>query len=82
MIDWKKGEMPMNGESFYVRRVEAVRFAPYKPNSPQVRKGIKGRWQQMNDYGGWDNCAAPDGLEWCDREDFNKSIAGQGEANG
>lgn len=32
-----------------------VRWHPYKPNSQEVRRGKFGRWQAMNEFGGWDN---------------------------
>ena len=35
------------------------RFHPYKPRSEQFRKGIKGRWQKMNEYGHWENSSPP-----------------------
>lgn len=36
-----------------------VRWKPYKPGSQQLKKGIKGRWQSMTEYGGWENCEKP-----------------------
>ncbi|WP_433950823.1 hypothetical protein [Brevundimonas bullata] len=35
------------------------RFHPYSPRSEQFRRGIKGRWQKMTEYGGWENSPAP-----------------------
>jgi hypothetical protein len=62
---------PKDGRQFYVRESYLIPFKwkPYKPNSQQFKRGIKGRWQQMNEYGGWDNATrTPD--EWCDNEEF------------
>ena len=64
MADWHTDDMPMDGTPI-VRRVESVfRFLPYKPNSQQAKRGEKGRWQEMNEYGGWENCNHPLGNEW------------------
>lgn len=43
----------------YAFSFSPVKWKPYKPNSEQFRKGRKGRWQEMNEYGGWHNCDAP-----------------------
>lgn len=56
---------PKDGKSFYVQAHYKVPFKwkPYKPKSQQFKQGIKGRWQEMNDYGGWENSdKTPD--EW------------------
>lgn len=41
-----------DGKPFLV--TVSMRWAGYKPNSEQYRKGIKGRWQIANEYG-WEN---------------------------
>jgi len=35
-----------------------VRWKPYKPDGKRQMKRA-GRWQRMNDYGGYENCDAP-----------------------
>lgn len=55
---WEKIEAaPRDGTAFKVeiRTEEIVRWHPYKPTSEQFRKGTKGRWQRINDHGGWEN---------------------------
>ena len=54
-------EAPRNGTIILVHQTVPMRFLPYKPNSQQARGGTAGRWQEMNEYGGWDNCAPPIG---------------------
>lgn len=36
-----------------------VRFLPYKPDGKR-QMGKRGRWQTLNEYGGWDNCSDPE----------------------
>lgn len=43
----------------YAISFSPVRWHPYKPNSQQAKRGIKGRWQEMGEYGGWHNCEPP-----------------------
>lgn len=67
---WRSMESaPKDGTPFYARHQSPFRFQPYKANSEQARRGIKGRWQTMNEYGGWDNCPEPVG-DWTDHPDF------------
>lgn len=40
----------------YAIDIYPVRWKPYKPGA---RTNKKGRWQKMNEYGGWDNCERP-----------------------
>ena len=40
----------------YVLSAGPVRWKPYKPGYQGNRKG---RWQAMNEYGGWENCETP-----------------------
>lgn len=54
---------PRDGTPINVRAVSTYRYQPYKPSSPQRKKGIRGRWQVANEYGSWDNCQEPRG-EW------------------
>lgn len=52
---------PADGTPILVHGTETCRFQPYKPASDQARRGIRGRWQKLNEYGGWDNCPSPAG---------------------
>lgn len=64
MTGWRNDKPPEDGSTIAMRTVQYLRFKPYKPTSQQARAGIKGRWQQMNEWGGWENCPRPLGLEW------------------
>jgi hypothetical protein len=57
---------PQDGTPFLARIEYPMRWLAYKPNSQQFRSGIKGRWQAMNEYGGWDNATeiAAEWTEW------------------
>lgn len=46
---------PRDGTIFYVLHRFPMRWTAYKPSSEQARRGVKGRWQRMNEYGGWEN---------------------------
>jgi hypothetical protein len=61
MVDWRTDEMPKDGTVIYRRIVQPYRFLPYKPNSRQAKRGKLGRWQVMDEFGGWDNCSEPNG---------------------
>lgn len=68
--DWSPIETaPKDGTPFYARHQSPYRFQPYKPSSEQYRRGQRGRWQTMNEYGGWENCPAPVG-DWKAHPDF------------
>jgi hypothetical protein len=43
----------------YALNCYPVRWKAYKPGAPTKKKG---RWQRMNEYGGWDNCEKPDAV--------------------
>lgn len=62
--DWRTDNPPQDGTPIYKRVIQPYRFLPYKPNSQQAKRGEKGRWQMMNEYGGWENCPWPLGNEW------------------
>jgi len=70
MPDWRTDPMPMDGTVIYRRVWSVYRFQPYKPSSQQARRGEKGRWQTMNEYGAWENCAHPLGNEWTTENPF------------
>lgn len=63
MTEWRTDEPPKNGTTIYMRVIQPFRFMPYKRESQQFKRGEKGRWQMMNEYGGWENCQ-PLGNEW------------------
>lgn len=70
-IQWTPGEPPKrDGEVVYGHTWQPYRWKAYSPKSQQFRHGIKGRWQAMNEYGGWDNAKAPD--EWAAAEVIEK----------
>lgn len=60
---WRNDDLPETGQWIDVRAETTFRYLSYKPNSEQRRKGIKGRWQRSNGYGGWENCERPTG-DW------------------
>lgn len=62
--EWRTDPMPMDGTPIYRRVWTFYRYQPYKANSDQRRRGIKGRWQEMNEYGRWTNSPPPLGNEW------------------
>jgi hypothetical protein len=61
-IAWRSDAPPKDGSVFYGHWWSPCRWLAYKPNSEQARRGIKGRWQTMTEYGGWGNAATPN--EW------------------
>lgn len=64
---------PRDGTPIDARAVSTFRYQPYKPNSDQRRKGILGRWQTIDEYGGWNNCAEPQG-EWRPNDGKNLTV--------
>lgn len=48
-------DCPRDGTAVMVTYETIMRYQPYKSRSQQARMGIKGRWQEMNEYGGWEN---------------------------
>lgn len=72
---WKSARTaPMDGTEIYMRSLTPMRYKLYKPNSQEFKRGIKGRWQSMTDYGGWENCSCDNLTEWCTDEEGNKMI--------
>ncbi len=66
-IAWTPGEPPkQEGAVVYGHTWKPYRWKAYSPKSEQFRHGLKGRWQAMNEYAGWDNAPAPD--EWAPDE--------------
>jgi len=52
---------PKDGKMFYVRRLcGPYRWKKYKPEGAKQMKA-EGRWQESNEYGGWENCDEPTG---------------------
>ena len=74
-VDWRKDQMPMDGTVIYRRVWSAYRFQPYSPKSQEFKRGLKGRWQEMTEYGGWQNCNHPLGDEWCSADDMQRYFA-------
>ena len=69
-IAWILGEPPKeDGAVVYGHTWSPYRWKAYSTKSEQFRRGIKGRWQRMNEYAGWDNAPAPD--EWATEEAIN-----------
>lgn len=64
MTIWRTDAPPLDGTVIYRRVIQPYRFQPYKANSQQAKRGEKGRWQMMNEHGGWENCPHPLGNEW------------------
>lgn len=68
MTDYRPiSEAPRDGSWINVRAVRTYRFKLYSPKSPQFKKGQKGRWQAITEYGGWENCEEPVG-DWVPNE--------------
>lgn len=55
--NWTPGPPPTDVGTVVVRwRVQQVwRWKKYKPGSPKHLLAKGGRWQRLNEYGGWDN---------------------------
>lgn len=53
------------GEVGYVINFQPIRYKRYSPASQQYKSGVYGRYQVMNEYGGWVNA------DWLDS---NKSL--------
>lgn len=50
----------------YFHTFRPVKWKPYKPGA-QTQKA--GRWQSMNEWGGWDNCETPEEV-WSEPADI------------
>lgn len=74
-VTWRKDAMPQDGTVIYRRTWSIYRYQPYKPNSQQFKRGEKGRWQEMNEYGSWENCNHPLGDEWVTEAEFNSTLS-------
>lgn len=78
-IQWTPGEPPKeDGAVVYGVTWQPYRWKAYSPKSEQFRRGIKGRWQAMGEYGGWNNAPAPN--EWATEEAVIARAALNGEA--
>lgn len=71
--EWRTDALPKDGTVIYYHTLNCYRFQPYKVGSQQFKRGKFGRWQKLNEYGGWDNCEQPSGGEW--RTDLPKGEA-------
>lgn len=80
-MTWRTDTPPMDGTIIYRRIIGTYRFQPYKKASQQYKSGIKGRWQEMNEYGGWENCPHPLGNEWSTEFDpqWGREVEKEGE---
>jgi len=61
-IQWTVGEPPCEPRIIYGHSWGPYRWHPYSPKSEQYRAGVKGRWQRMNEFAGWENAFPPN--EW------------------
>lgn len=70
-MTWRTDEPPKDGTVIYRRVVSVYRYKPYAKSSQQFKRGEAGRWQEMNQYGGWENCNQPIGNEWSSENPFS-----------
>ena len=59
----------------YALTAHPVRFKLYKPEGVRQMKGKKGRWQSMNEYGGWENLPDVPAQVWPDFVDVEQLMA-------
>ncbi len=71
MASQQKHTVPEKTEG-YATTFYPVRWRPYKPTSQQFKRGQKGRWQRMTEYGGWENCETPSAIH---DEPFDADLA-------
>ena len=77
-IAFKQTDPPQDGSTFYARYLTPMRWKPYSPKSQEFKRGIKGRWQMMNEYGGWDNTRhLPD--DWMTHDEYMGTRTGKAE---
>lgn len=62
-VRWIEGEPPKNSAIHAAVFQVPVRWQLYKPSAPQIQRGVPGRWQMMNEYGGWENAPGA-GRQW------------------
>ena len=57
--DWRNGSPPPEAGMVVVRwrNQQVWRWKKYKPGAPKNLLAKGGRWQCLNDYGGWENVA-------------------------
>lgn len=56
------------GEIYFVTIMIPIRWRPYKPASQELKRGKMGRWQKMNEYGGWENFNMGADWQWGEYE--------------
>lgn len=62
--EWQTGTPPLDGGMIDVRFTQTMKYTHYRPGSRQL-KYKKGRWQEVGEYGGWDNSSIdPANFEW------------------
>lgn len=73
-IAWTPGEPPReDGKVFYGHQWQPYRWKPYSGKSEQWARGIRGRWQRMHAYAGWENAPPPN--EWATEEQIQARTA-------
>ena len=65
------GTEPRDGTPIIARMPVTVRWLPYKPGSVQYQNGLRGRWQEANEFGGWANTRVKP-MEWRPVREFGK----------
>lgn len=68
-IIWRSDAPPTDGSVFYGHTWSPYRWHSYSERSEQRRRGIKGRFQTMNDWGGWENAKPP--AEWATKQQID-----------
>lgn len=58
----------------YCIEIYPVKFKPYKPDGQRQMKKL-GRWQRMNEYAGWTNCAETPTEVWTDFPDLRALLS-------
>lgn len=72
---WRNEEPPTDGTVIYGVSYGPYKYKHYKPNSQERKRGKLGRWQAMNEYGGWNNAEPPH--QWLTEQEFNAIAQGK-----